>query len=290
MYIGTHMLDIIPMAAPRRVPHHLYIPESPIRRQILVAAHDTGHPGPARTIGAIAKKFFWPSLAKDARDWIASCDACQRHKVGGRAQGYLHSLPVPTERFSDLAMDFFEPPFPTGGYDNLLLVVDRLTKYVRIVPARKDDNAETTAKRFVEHVFRHQGLPRRIVSDRGSIWTSAFWRSLCEQLGIEQQLATANHQQTDGQAERAVGVIKTMLRTYLGSRNSDWLSALPLLEYTHNATPHTITGESPHKLALGSDLRGPDLEGRTTPLTELGPNLEKARTALKSAQLRQARA
>ena len=100
------------------------------------------------------------------------------------------------------------------GYDSILLVIDRLTKYVRLIPARKDDTAADIAGRFVKHVFRHQGLPDRIVSDRGSVWTSQFWAALCDQLGIQRQLATARHQQTDGQAERAIGVVKTCSESF----------------------------------------------------------------------------
>lgn len=163
-------------------------------------------------------------------------------------------MPIPEERYTDLAIDFFEPPFPSNGFDNVALVIDRLTKLARLSPAKKTDDAAQTARRFIESVFRYQGLPDRAVTDRGSIWTSEFWSAMCLELGIEQQLATARHQQTDGQAEKAVGVIKTMIRTYMGAKKEDWLKALPILEFAHNSTPHTLTGISPHMLACGAEL------------------------------------
>jgi len=73
-----------------------------------------------------------------------------------------------------LVMDFFAPPFSQKGMGNLILVIDRLSKLVRIIPCKKTDS-EDTARRFIESVCRYQGLPDRLVSDRDSTWTSAFW-------------------------------------------------------------------------------------------------------------------
>jgi transposase InsO family protein len=267
----------------------LYIPDCPLRRQLLTAQHDTHHPGVARTTGLLSKKYFWPSLHKDVKAWVKTCDTCQRQKKGDQAQGTLHPLPIPDDRFTDLGMDFFEPPYPMEGFDLLLLVIDRLTKYIRIIPAKKTDDAKTTARRFIESVVKHQGLPDRIVTDRGSVWTSEFWKNLCQELEIEQQLATSRHQQTDGQAERAIGVVKAMMRCYLGSKKANWVQALPILEFAHNATPNTITGESPHKLTFGTDLKGFDLQRKSSQLDDLPGTLTKAKEALGKAQMAQAR-
>ncbi len=207
----------------------LYVPESVIRQELLAAHHDHHHPGWNRTYAAIRRKFFWPGLDKDCRSWVVSCDTCQRNKTGDQATGMLHPLPVPEARFTDIGMDFFEPPYPVDGCDHLLLAIDRLTKLLRIIPCKKSDTAADIAERFIASVFRYQGLPDRIVSDRGSIWTSTFWAALCEKLSITRQLSTAHHQQTDGQAERAIGVAKAMLRSYIGSVKSErtWLAAIP---------------------------------------------------------------
>ncbi|KAG5456072.1 MAG: hypothetical protein BJ554DRAFT_4290 [Olpidium bornovanus] len=102
--------------------NRLYVPDCELRQQLLARAHDIHHPGAARLIGSLSKKYFWPSLAKDARAWCPSCNTCQRYKKGGRQPGMLHLLPVPKARFTDLAMDAFEPPYPSHGYDSILLI------------------------------------------------------------------------------------------------------------------------------------------------------------------------
>ncbi|KAG5457903.1 MAG: hypothetical protein BJ554DRAFT_1976 [Olpidium bornovanus] len=139
-------------------------------------------------------------------------------------------------------------------------------------------------------VVRYQGLLDRIVADRGMVWSSDFWRALCIDLGIEEQLATARHQQTDGQAERAIGIIKTTIVGHIGSTTKDWLAALPMLEFLHNSTPHTTTGQSPHMLAYWTDLR--DLDGlhRGTTLEHLPRVPQDARVSLQKAQTAQATA
>ncbi|KAG5462275.1 MAG: ribonuclease H-like domain-containing protein, partial [Olpidium bornovanus] len=238
----------------------------PIRISLISAVHDTAHPGSGRTLADLEKKYFWPKMCKGLRSWVKTCDSCERHKLGNQAQGMLHPLPVPPTRFTHLGMDAFAPPYPAGGFDSIILVIDRLTKFLSLIPARKDDSAAVTAAHFVEHVFRHQGLPDDIVTDRGALWTP------------------------DGQAKRAIGVVKSMLRTYLGTREGDWLPAIPLLEFAHNTTPHTITGESPHMLALGTDLRRLDCIREDTPLAFFSATLERARAALEKAQKQQVKA
>lgn len=105
---------------------------------------------------------------------------------------------------------------------------------------------------------------------------------------MEQQIATARRQQTDGQAEKAVDVVKTMIRTYLGAKKEDWLRALPLLEFTHNSTPHPVTGVSPHMMTYGTELKGLDAFRQSTRLDEIDKIISKARKALLEAQTKQA--
>ena len=63
-------------------------------------------------------------------------------------------------------------------------------------------NAPILAEVIIKVIVRHHGLPDKIVSDEGSIFTSKFWSSLCYFFGIKQKLATAFYPQTDGQSKR----------------------------------------------------------------------------------------
>jgi len=87
--------------------------------------------------------------------------------------------------------------------------------------------AEACAQRFLDCHYRFHGMPTSIVSDRGSNWTSRFWRRLCKLAGIKQQLSTAYHPETDGGPERANQEIQAYLRCYISFSQDDWDRFLP---------------------------------------------------------------
>jgi transposase InsO family protein len=81
--------------------------------------------------------------------------------------------------------------------------VDALSKIVHFAPAGDDMGSEEFVNLFLREIFRRHGLPKQIVSDRGSIFTSAFFTSACKLLGVQQCLSTAFHPQSRGQTERS---------------------------------------------------------------------------------------
>jgi hypothetical protein len=131
------------------------------------------------------------------------------------------------------------------GHDAILVVVCRLTKQAIFIPVRTDDTAPQLADHFVRHVFSKHGLPADIVSDRGSLFVSKFWASLCKALEIQSNLSTAYHPQTDGQTERTIQTLEQYLRTFINYQQDDWYDQLPLAEFVYNNAPHSATGVSP---------------------------------------------
>src|SRR5437868_7993568 len=65
-----------------------------------------------------------------------------------------------------------------GGYDDILVAVDRLTKMSHFIPCRKDINAKQFVIVFLKEIFRLYELPRDIITDRGSIFTSDMWKEI----------------------------------------------------------------------------------------------------------------
>lgn len=78
-----------------------------------------------------------------------------------------------------------------------MVVVDRLSKKKKLVPLTNLD-VETVVQGFIEYIWREEGYPRTVVSDRGSQWVSHFWRRLCHRVGTKPKLSTAWHPETDG--------------------------------------------------------------------------------------------
>lgn len=89
-------------------------------------------------------------------------------------------------------------PVTSEGYQCILSVVDRFSKYCVFTPLTADTTAEAVANAFVEHVVRRFGVPLTIVSDRDRRFTSHFWRHLWSSLRVSLKMSTAYHPQTDG--------------------------------------------------------------------------------------------
>ena len=103
-------------------------------------------------------------------------------------------------------------PKTMGKYDSIWVIVDRLTKSAHFIPVKVTYNAEKLAKLYISEVVQLHGVPLSIISDRGTQFTSKFWKTLHAELGTRLDLKTAFHPQTDGQSERTIQVLEDMLR------------------------------------------------------------------------------
>jgi len=108
-------------------------------------------------------------------------------------------------------MDFITALPTSNGKDALWVIIDRLTKMGHFVASQGTMDPEDLADHFLRQVIRPHGLPSSIVSDRGSLFTSDFWKRVTEALGISCNLSTAFHPQTDGQTERANATLDVTL-------------------------------------------------------------------------------
>ena len=182
--------------------HHQNLPFVPeiIWTELISRHHDNllaGHFGIDKTRELIGRKYYWPSLRKDVEAYVKGCNVCLASKaVRHKPYGDLQALPVPTHRWKDLLMDFVTGlPVSTDwkgeSYDSILVIVDRLTKMVHYEPVKVTIDAPGLAEVILDVVVRHHGLPDSIVCDRGSLFTSKFWSSLCYFLGIKRRLSTA---------------------------------------------------------------------------------------------------
>ena len=78
------------------------------------------------------------------------------------------------------------------------------------------------------------GVPKKIVSDRGSQFTSKFWHKLQEELGTRLNFSTAYHPQTDGQTERVNQILEDMLQACALDFGGAWDKSLPYAEFSYN--------------------------------------------------------
>ena len=85
----------------------------------------------------------------------------------------------------------------------------------------------------MDAVVRLHGVPRVIVSDRDTRFTSNFWKEICRLMGTSLAMSSGFHPQTDGQTERANRSIEEMMRAYVGRKQNDWDGRLGMMEYAY---------------------------------------------------------
>lgn len=277
----------------------IVVPSS-LQIEIITEHHSnplSGHFSWSRTAELISRQFWWPKMRKSIQDFVQSCISCQRNKSSTqRPFGLLTPLPIPDSRWHTVTMDWItDLPTSASGYNAIMVIVDKLTKYVHLVPTTKESSSEDVARLFIAHVFQYHGLPRVLISDRDPRFTSGFWRAFCRQLGMQPRYSTSFHPQTDGQTERMNRVLEEVLRHFIDGEHKQWEELLPLAAFAINNAKSSSTGETPFFLNHGchpvTHNSLSELEGRLPSLDAVFKDLEhvhsRVKELLQSAQDRQ---
>ena len=233
----------------------LVVPDGDIRMRVLQALHDApgaGHGGFLKTLKLVQSLYWWSGMRAFIKDYVASCVPCMRNKPSTqKPHGLLHPPEIPRSPWSSLSMDFITELPPSSGHTGILVIVDRFTKAAEFIACDSAMTAEGTARLFLDYVYRHHGLPRDIITDRGTQFTSKFWRAIMGQLGVKLNLSTAFHPQTDGQTERVNQILEKYLRAYVNSRQDNWVELLPLAQFCYNSSYHSSSRMTPFYANLG---------------------------------------
>jgi uncharacterized protein YdcH (DUF465 family) len=144
-------------------------------------------------------------------------------------------------------MDFIEGLPKSAGYDVILVMVDRLTKYAHFIPLKHPYTATSVAKAAFNNVVKLHGMPLSIVSDRDRVFTSSFWKELFALFGTQLHMSTAYHPQSDGQTEHVNQSLEMYLRCAIHETPTKWYSWLALAEFWYNTAHHSAIGCSPFK-------------------------------------------
>jgi hypothetical protein len=164
------------------------------------------------------------------------CDVCQRVKAEHqRPAGLLHPLKIPEWKWEEIGMDFIVGlPRTSAGYDSIWVIVDRLTKVAHFIPVKTMYSGAKLAELYMARIVCLHGVPKKIVSDRGSQFTSRYWKKLHESLDTRLNFSSAYHPQTDGQTERTNQVLEDMLRACALKHGGSWDKSLPYAEFSYN--------------------------------------------------------
>lgn len=183
-------------------------------------------------------------------------------------------------------MDFVGLLPECEGFNMVLNINCHFSKRVICIPCRNDTDSEQLAQLFHDHVYAEHGLPRKIISDRGSTFVSKFTRALMDQLGIQGNPSTAYHPQTDGLTERYNQEMKSYLRLFVGYHQNDWVKWLKTAQFSYNNTVHSSHGQTPF---FASEARhpysglNPRAEDTVPAATEYAAQLKKVHVEVEAA-------
>jgi hypothetical protein len=233
----------------------IFVPNASSLWPLLLAdAHDGAHEGVEKTVRRWRATFYNAHALQRVREYVKGCSLCQCNKsVHLHPAGLLQPLPVPAGIWSDISMDFVEGFPKVGGKLVILIMVDRFSKMAHFLPLGHPYTTASVAKAFFDGIVRLHGLACSIVSDRDTVFTSAFWTELFRLAGVKLHMSSAFHPQSDGQSEVVNRVIIMYLRCLAGHRPRTWLQWLPWDEFCYNTSYHTTLKCSPFRVVYGRE-------------------------------------
>ena len=234
--------------------HKLQVPPPHLRRGIIDKVHhDAGHVKHRRCVGLLSRAYFWPGLSEDVRDAIRSCATCDR--IGAAfeeaVEPQLQPLPIQC-MFYRWHVDLKEKLVVTAaGHTDILIAIDAYTKYMVAAPLVGASSAATAAA-FRDRVLGVFGAPAEVVTDQGSAFKGQF-AELLEGYDIDHRMASARHPQSNGQAERAVQIVKRGLAAAITQdKTRAWDDKLADIVFAYNISKQASTGFSPYTLVFAA--------------------------------------
>jgi len=232
-----------------------YVPRTMESNVIRTCHDDIGHVGIDKVIGNIVKTYWFPNMREKVKEYIQNCLRCiEFSPPSGRAEGFLHSIPKEKVPFATIHIDHLGPLEKTGkGYRHLLIVIDAFTKFIRLYPCKSTTTDESI--KYLRNYFRAYSKPRRLISDRGTSFTSETFKEFLKDENIEHVLIAVGTPRANGQVERLNRVITPMLAK-LSETPAKWDQTLDKVEHSLNNTVCRATDETPSRLLFGVDQKG----------------------------------
>jgi hypothetical protein len=155
-------------------------------------------------------------------------------------------------------MDFIMGlPKNQSGYDSIWVTVDQLTKVAHFISVKTIYSRPQLAELCTSRIVCLYGVPKKIVSDRGTQFTSKFWERLHKTLNTQLRFSYAYHPQTDGQTERVNRILEDMLRACALQYGRSWDKSLPYAEFSYNNSSQECLSMAPFEVLYGRRCQTP---------------------------------
>lgn len=163
---------------------------------------DIGHFGTEKTLDRINKSYWFPKMSRFVKKYVGACIECAYAKKNSTSkESELHTIEKVAIPFHTLHVDHLGPFVRSKkGNTHILVIVDGFTKFTFIKPVR---NTKTqSAIKALEDIFYIFRNPDRIISDRGTCFTSHAFKRFCLERGINHSLNAVACPRANGQVER----------------------------------------------------------------------------------------
>ena len=225
-------------------------------------------------IELLTRRYWWPNMKSDVRDYIARCPQCQLNSSasGVHAPTPLRPITPTALPFERWGIDFVgRLPETKSGNKFIITAIDYATRWVVAKPIRNMN--ESAVASFLYSLMMDYGTPYEIISDRGKSFLAEGIKEFENRNQITHLATTPYHPQTNGMVERMHSMLGAGLSSLLQGRTDRWDEYLNQTIFAIRVRTHAVTGFSPFFLLYGvhprlpSDTNPP--EQMITPLDEL---------------------
>ena len=228
-----------------------------LKRAIVSKAHNAltaGHPGRDKTLQKVQEHYWWLGMKKWIKDYVKGCAICQQTKINThrRHTPIYCILTNETLPFKTVVMDLITGLPTRKGFNSILTIVDHgCSRATVFLPCNTTISGPGITQLYFDNIYRWFGLPTKIISDRDPCFTSHFGKALTKKLGIQQNLSTVFHPQTDRLSEQENQWVEQYLQTVTATHPKDWSQWLSVASAVHNNQINSMIGLLPNQILLG---------------------------------------
>lgn len=231
------------------------VPDKLAENIIRTCHEENGHFGKEKVEKIIKQEYKMDNLTQKIKDCVENCLTCLiSDRKRGKKEGFLHPIPKEDTPLQTYHLDHLGPMTATDKqYKYVFGVTDAFSKFCWLYATKTTNCNEVIAKLEVQQqVF---GNPRRIITDRGSAFTSNQFKEYCEANNIDHILVTTGIPRGNGQIERVNSSIISVLTKKCQEEPKAWYKYLPSVQKVLNSTFNRAISFSPFEVMVGVKMR-----------------------------------
>ncbi|OMJ20514.1 Transposon Ty3-I Gag-Pol polyprotein [Smittium culicis] len=230
-------------------------------KDVIKRIHNEHHKNAQETFRILTENYFAPASFPMVKNVVRSCEQCQRHNYAVRRTEPFHGVQVKYP-FQQWGLDVAGPftPVSSSGNKYIIVAIDYFTKWP-VAVATKSVNAAIIIAFLCEQIIANFGVPKLLITDRGTHLSNEACASFNRYLGINHMPVTAYRPQANGQVERTIQTLKQTLRKIVTEKPENWDCYLWRALLAMRTTKNRSLGRSPAEIVYGLKLLTPAVWG-----------------------------